>query len=194
VGDVPPHQVHFEPGATVLALCGKELRHVEVAVLDVMPAVDMDTGIHTPPRKALHVPCEADFLFHKVPALEPGAVHPSFEVRWHRPSRGHLRRDTPLSFSVRGKDYKVVSEAGKSPAFRVFLVEGEKKYLLYDHPKEAGKEGDATLLWAGDMNQDGSPDVLLVAGGATRRITLFLSTRGSTWPRPAATYVYSALD
>jgi hypothetical protein len=191
VAEVQPDQVNFESGATVLALCGKELKQVQVTVKDIPAQSDI---VSTPPMKALSVPCEAELLFYKIPTLKPGAVHPSFEVKWENPLRGHLSSGTPLSFSVKGKDYKVVSENGKPPAFRVFMADGEKKYLLYDYPEDAGKEGDATLLWAGDLNQDGSPDVILMAGGETRSMTLFMSTRGSKWPRPAATYEYSSLD
>jgi len=181
-------------GTQVLALCGKELKEVPITVKEVEAARD-EEGLHFPAKQRLLVPCAAELLFYKVPELKPGTVQPSLEVSLEATGRGDLSHEgTPLSFSVGGKDYKVQQESKSPVEFRVFLLDGKQKHLLYELRPEEGREGDATLLWAGDMNQDGRPDVILMAGGENRQISLFLSSKGSKGPRKAATYEYSGLD
>lgn len=191
--ETPEYVKDLKTGTTVLALCGKELKEVPLKVVDHPSSTD-EYGITTNASTELSVPCGADLVFYKVPELKPGAVQPSFEERREGSSRGRLAFDgTPLSFSVGGKDYQLVQKT-KSPAeFRVFLVDGKKQHLLYELRPE-GKEGDAALLWAGDLNQDSKPDVILMAGGESRQISLFLSSKGTKGPRKVATYEYSGLD
>ena len=194
VGQVSPEDVELKTGTTVLALCGKELKEVPLTVKEFPSSTD-EYGIFSPATKDLSVPCAADLLFYKVPQLKPGAVQPVFEVKREDPSRGTLDlQGTPLSFSVGGKDYQVVQKTRTPGDFRVFLVDGKQQHLLYELRPEEGREGSATLLWAGDMNQDGRPDVVLMAGGESRQISLFMSGKGSKGPRKVATYEYSGLD
>jgi hypothetical protein len=181
-------------GTMVLALCGKELKEVPVTVKELEAAREQE-GFHIPAKKELSVPCAAELLFYKVPELKPGAVRPSLQVSMGDTGRGQLDfQGTPRTFSVGGKDYKVQQESDSPAAFRVFLVDGKKKHLLYELRPDGEGEGDATLLWAGDMNQDGRPDVILMAGAESRQISLFLSGKGSKGPLKVATYEYSGLD
>lgn len=190
VDEVEAGQISFKSGTSVLALCGAELKQVKATIKKVKPRED---GIRTGREKEISVPCEASWVFFQVPALAPGPVKTSFEAKLSHPLGGHLPSRTPIAFTLANKQYKVVFESEMQPDFSVFLLDGEKKLPLYIHVPD-GKEGDATLLWAGDMNRDNLPDVILMAGGENRSMTLYLSAPGSERPLPAAVYEYSGLD
>jgi len=149
-------------GKTALALCGSELKQVKLKFKDP-PAEEADPNEE--PWKLFALPCKASWVFHQVAEFKPGKVTLAFQGQ--DTTRGYLSAGTPVSFSLGKKSYQVKQE-GSNHSFSIVLLEGEKRTVLFTTNPNDGKDGDASLLLAGDLNRDSQLDLLLVAGGASR--------------------------
>lgn len=180
VGEVEARQVPVADGDSVLALCGEALQRLPVTVKDVQGARA---------AKALSVPCEAAWLFVGVPQLAPGTVRVAFSAKPQDASKGYLATATPFTFRLDDTTYELVYERTGPGTFRLLLADAQRRRVpLLEEREGSGREGDVSLLWAGDLNRDRRPDLILESSGEPRRITLFLSTRGGQAPRPVAAY------
>lgn len=174
-------------GKPALALCGSELKQVKVQFKD--PAAD-EVDPSEGPMKRFALPCQATWLFFKVPGLKPGNATVTFQPSAEN-KHGRLTSAPPLALTVGSNSYQLQQEGTGHP-FDVSLSEGPKRTLLFRSDAKDPKDGDAYLELAGDLNRDGKLDLLVTAGGSYRSQVLFLSAPKGL--RPVQTEDRSGLD
>jgi hypothetical protein len=158
-------------GKPALALCGSELQLVKVQFKD--PAAD-EVDPSEGPMKRFALPCQATWLFFKVPGLKPGKAVVAFQPA-EQNRHGRLTSGPALNLSVGSNSYQLQQEGTGHP-FQLLLSEGTKRTLLFRSDAKDPKDGDAYLELAGDLNRDGKLDLLVTAGGAFRSQVFYLSS------------------
>lgn len=168
-GPMPASQVPAE-GTRALALCGNELREVEIRV---RPGA-------TPDTERLEVPCDAVALFAQVLNLRPGPVA---EARLHRSATARSSPFGPLRIDLQlGRHRERVTRIRLgSTGYRLVLSGAGIGAPVVLYEAQSTDRAFWDLLWAGDLDQDGEIDLLLQASDAQdlRELHLFLS-RGAT--------------
>ncbi len=147
-GPWPARQVDVRPGEHFLALCGDRLVPVIATRQGVQPS------------------CAASFLVRRVPRLRAGAVTPA--------QVGRLGTTVAIRLGhERASVYRVL-RAGHGSATVAAWPDGPQAIL---HTSSQDQNGHTEVIWAGDIDGDGSIDIVVAVPGpgGMRILKLFLS-------------------
>lgn len=168
---VPGHyerSIDVDHGTRVWALCGEQLRQVELRVRPLGRAGD---DVH------VSAPCDATFLVSGVEGLEAGTVATARMKR--KPASVRTSPFGPAAVQLfLGREKASVHRVRVgSSGYRLELRSsgGGAPTILYD--AQSTDEAEWSLLWAGDLDRDGAIDLLVQASDAfdRREVRLFLS-------------------
>ncbi|MGA9524875.1 MAG: hypothetical protein WBV82_25675, partial [Myxococcaceae bacterium] len=154
-------------GDRFLALCGGELRDVQIRVEsfrdEIVDSPEERTG------KEITAPCAAIFLVRGVDRLEPDRIRTatlSVEKLIQGPG---ISGPAQVVLAMGDLRATVRFEAIAGQGYRLVLDEGPRSSTLYETRQWDG--GKWNVVWAGDLDRDGGLD-LLITGSAHYNVTV----------------------